>query len=82
MAMPEVESGIYKIENLVNGKCYVGSAVNFKSRWSLHLSALRRNKHKNAKLQASWNVHGEECFRFVRVETVVDHAQLIQRRSG
>ena len=29
-------SGIYQIRNLVNGKRYVGSAVNLRARWRQH----------------------------------------------
>lgn len=29
--------GIYKITNLINGKCYIGQSVNIKQRWTTHL---------------------------------------------
>jgi hypothetical protein len=29
-------SGVYAIENLVNGRRYVGSAIRLESRWRLH----------------------------------------------
>lgn len=58
------ESGIYCIENLINGKKYIGSATNFKERWRIHLSDLRRNKHSNQRLQNSWNKYGEDSFKF------------------
>lgn len=32
-----MESGIYKIENTVNGKIYVGSAVDFGKRFGQHV---------------------------------------------
>ena len=38
--------GIYKIENKVNGKVYIGQSVNIESRWKGHKSNLRNNKHK------------------------------------
>lgn len=28
--------GIYKIENLVNGKCYIGQSINITKRWNNH----------------------------------------------
>ena len=28
--------GIYKIENLINGKVYIGQSVNIKERWNEH----------------------------------------------
>lgn len=53
-----IVSGIYKIEDIVNGYVYVGSA-NKKSgiakRWSNHCSKLKRGIHEYKKLQDSWN---------------------------
>lgn len=58
------KSGIYKITNVLNGKCYIGSAVNIKKRWYLHKSDLRLNKHHSPHLQNSWNKYGKENFKF------------------
>lgn len=55
---------IYKIENTVNGKCYVGQTGNWKKRNQYHLSYLKRNKHHNQHLQSSWNKYGESAFTF------------------
>ena len=42
-------TGIYKIESkLKPERIYIGSAVNISKRWLLHLSRLRRDKHKKA----------------------------------
>jgi group I intron endonuclease len=54
--------GIYCITNLVNGKCYIGSAVSIRRRWDLHLSDLRNNRHHSPILQKSFNKHGEKSF--------------------
>jgi group I intron endonuclease len=56
--------GIYKIVNKNNGKYYVGSSNRIEKRWNRHRLDLRKNKHVNPKLQAAWNFHGEECFKF------------------
>lgn len=61
-------SGIYSIRNTINGKIYVGSAVNLYKRRLNHLSTLRRNTHKNPHLQASFNKHGEDSFEFITLE--------------
>lgn len=63
-------SGIYLIANSVNGRVYVGSAVNFQSRWRNHLYRLRKGNHHSKKLQNSWNKHGESAFEFRVVEQV------------
>lgn len=61
-------SGIYKIENTVNGNFYIGSAVNLSNRKWHHVSDLRLNRHKNKHLQNAWNKYGEDCFVFSVVE--------------
>lgn len=60
--------GIYRIKNLVNGKCYYGSSKNIKKRWKTHLNQLRKNKHINSILQNAWNKYGETNFVFELVE--------------
>lgn len=55
-------SGIYKITNKINKKCYYGSAVDFNTRWSLHRSELKNNIHGNKHLQAAYNKYGEVAF--------------------
>lgn len=62
---------IYKIENLVNGKVYIGqTARNIKHRKIHHFNALRGNYHSNKYLQRSWNKYGEENFIFKIIENV------------
>jgi group I intron endonuclease len=60
--------GIYKIENTVTGKFYFGSSKNIEARWHDHKKRLRKNKHENAYLQASWNKYGEASFSFSVLE--------------
>ena len=60
--------GIYKIENLVNGKVYIGQSVDIEKRWGVHLSTIKNNKHKNIYLQNSWNKYGEGSFLFSIIE--------------
>lgn len=60
--------GIYQIRNLVNGKCYVGSAVSIYRRWNLHEWQLEDKSHCNLKLQRAWNKYGPEAFVFEILE--------------
>ena len=60
--------GIYKIENLINHKVYIGQSVNIKDRWQSHRRLLRQNKHDNLHLQNSWNKYGESNFSFEILE--------------
>lgn len=71
--------GIYKIENKVNGKVYIGQSINIEERWRTHRNMLRRNGHYNKHFQNSWNKHGEENFDFSVIENVSDTKQLSPR---
>lgn len=55
---------IYKIENVENGKRYIGSSVTPSKRWYQHKQQLRKGNHHSTYLQNSWNKYGEECFVF------------------
>ena len=59
---------IYKIINNVTKEKYVGQTTNFSRRIKDHKEALRGNRHKNPKLQASWNKYGEENFSITKEE--------------
>ena len=58
------EIGIYKIENKVNNKCYIGSSKNIKKRWQEHKRTLKKGTHHSKALQNAWNKYGEENFIF------------------
>lgn len=60
--------GIYKILNIKNNKCYVGSSINIKDRWSKHKQHLNKQKHHNFHLQKSWSLNGAENFIFEIIE--------------
>ena len=55
---------IYKIENLVNHKKYIGLTNNIARRRSRHFTDLRCNRHDNSFLQKEFNIFGEENFSF------------------
>jgi len=74
-------SGIYQIRNLVNGKVYVGSAINLRARWQKHLSNLRYNKHPNIKLQNAFNKYGVDNLIFEIIELVPNKEQLLDREQ-
>lgn len=74
------KSGIYAIENLVNGKVYIGHSVSIQRRWGQHLSDLRSGGHTNSHLQASWSKYGEENFDFIVLEeTSKDKSEMLER---
>lgn len=75
-----LQSGIYKIVNQASGKCYVGSAVNIKRRWSEHKAYLRGKYHHSQHLQRAWDLHGEDAFCFEVIE-FVETLKLIEREQ-
>jgi len=70
MAKREVICGIYKIENIINGKVYIGQSINIYKRWSEHKRNLNNvnNKHPNDYLQKSWDKYGRDNFTFEIIE--------------
>jgi group I intron endonuclease len=48
-------SGVYKITNTITNRIYIGSAKEFKERWTQHSKALIREKHSNKFLQNDFN---------------------------
>lgn len=61
-------SGIYKIENRCNGKCYIGQSLDIHRRVNRHLNDLHNNKHYNGHLQDAWNKYGSDNFDVCIVE--------------
>lgn len=74
----KVQSGIYAIQNKVNGKIYIGSSKNIARRLKQHYQLLTRNKHHSYKLQADWNKYGEDAFEVFVVEEILDRELLEQ----
>jgi len=61
-------TGIYKITNTINNKCYIGGSVNVMSRFAVHKHLLTNNKHFNSYLQLCWNNCGILNFKFNIIE--------------
>lgn len=64
---------IYKITNLINGKCYIGQTQNYKNRFAEHKRLLRQKKHDNPHLQFAWSRYGEQNFSFDIIEYSEDY---------
>ena len=73
--------GVYKIENKINGKLYIGSSVNIESRLKSHIKELNNNSHNNNYLQNAWNKYGENNFIFEVIEVVEDKNYLREREQ-
>jgi len=55
---------VYEIRNVISGSFYIGSSTNLYERWRTHRKKLRAKTHPNKHLQATWNKHGEDAFKF------------------
>jgi len=76
--MPAV---VYKIKNIVNGRCYVGSSEHIAKRISTHKYYLRHGIHDNVILQCDWDKYGEDNFKFSHVKQVFDMTLLLTREQ-
>ena len=60
-------NGVYRIRNLINNQCYIGSVAwrgGFSQRWYRHQRELKKQEHHSLKLQNAWNKYGSDAFVF------------------
>ena len=74
------KTGIYRITNKVNGKFYIGSAVNLRMRFYEHIRLLNKKQHPNEYLQKAWIKYGAENFGFEVIEYCLKE-ELIEREQ-
>ena len=77
MARKNIKTGIYLIENLLNGKKYVGQSKNIYARWSGHRCD---SKEKNLPLYFAMRKYGLENFKFSILEEC-EISQLAERED-
>lgn len=73
--------GIYKIEDVVNGSCYVGGTKNLQSRRRQHFSDLKLGKSTSTKMQFDYDMLGRACFSFSVLEFVDDENELVEKEQ-
>ena len=61
---------VYAICNLATGEAYIGESTSVPARWEQHCSALRRGRHHNRAMQATWSRDGELSFGLFLLECV------------
>ncbi len=62
------DMGVYLIRNTLNGKCFVGSSKDIRSRLNRHRMDLRMNSESNPALQHDWNTFGADAFEFEAID--------------
>lgn len=78
--MKNAQCCIYCIENIINGKKYIGQTINFYNRKHDHLSCLRHGRHQNTYLQHAWNKYGENNFAvYILQECTKDELDKLER---
>lgn len=73
--------GIYKIENKVNGKVYIGKSTDIEERWRQHVRMLNKGCHHSTKLQVGVNGDGMDSFDFKVIESVDNDRNLASREK-
>jgi len=68
---------IYTIHFENRERLYIGSALDFHKRKSVHLSTLRNSKHRNTHLQRAFDKHGEEKMVIQIVQEGIEPEELI-----
>lgn len=77
-----LNTGIYEIRNIKNGRQYIGSAVNVSKRWREHLRQLEEGRHHSRFMQRCWNKNGGENFIFrVIISCSVDNLIMYEQRA-
>lgn len=64
--------GIYKIQNTIDGRMYVGQSVDIESRLKEHFRVLNLGTHGNKFLQRSFAKYGQHAFVSEVVEEIPD----------
>ena len=71
-----MNAGVYCIENIKNGKVYVGQSRDLAKRFRAHRRQLRDGDHYNFHLQSAYNLYGKDCFRFKILDKADDLGEL------
>ena len=71
---------IYKIENNISKKVYIGQTINYTKRIRQHKYHLRKGDHDNKYLQKDFNEYGLTSFKFSIIEEC-DDIQALERET-
>ena len=74
-------AGIYALRCNATGCTWVDSSPNLDAAQNSQFFQLRQRLHRNKELQAEWNAHGEESFRFEVLEKLPEDTPLLNLRD-
>ena len=63
--------GIYKITNIINGKCYIGQSTDLAQRIRKHIKTLLKGTNRNEHLQNAYKKYGTGNFIIEIIEKLV-----------
>ncbi|WP_340028948.1 GIY-YIG nuclease family protein [Paenibacillus sp. FSL H7-0940] len=72
---------IYLIINLINGKQYIGSTKNYRTRINKHKYMLRCGDHRNRYIQEDYDTFGEDSFLFSEIEVLNEEGDRFNREQ-
>jgi hypothetical protein len=72
---------IYKIENIINHKKYIGKSKNIYTRKQTHYFSLIKGYHNSIHLQADYYLYGLDAFTFEIIETVQNSKDINTREK-
>lgn len=75
-----MDSGIYKITNIITNDFYIGSSCQIKKRKYVHFYQLVKNIHNNTYLQNTFNKYGVDNFKFEVIEECSKDILLIKEQ--
>lgn len=65
--------GIYKIENLINNKCYIGKSSDIEKRWQYHKNRMNDSREFNKPLYKAFRKYGIDNFSFEIIEPLEEN---------
>ena len=85
-----MKTGIYKITNNINGKCYIGRAIDINRRWTVHKRrAFVQNKEYDKYLYRAFRKYGidklpdtPDGFRAEVVKEIVGYKKVVDEEAG
>jgi hypothetical protein len=63
--------GVFRIKNLITGKCLVGSSTDLTAKWNSQKLQLETGTHPIPELQQDWKKYGEENFVYEIVDEFI-----------